>query len=64
MTQTGKKARRQFGTRYAAKRAKARRRSRKRFGALPVSESRGNAAPFRSGLPDDMTPLVPHVVER
>jgi len=49
VTQTGKKMRRQFGTRAAAKRAKARKASRKRFGELPVSEKKGNAAPWRSG---------------
>lgn len=51
-TQTGKAMRKQFGTRYAAKRAKARRHGRKRFGQLDVSEKRGNAAPWRAGLPE------------
>jgi len=53
MTNTGKKARQQYGTRAAAKaakRAKNRRRaSRKCFGQLPVSEKRGNAIAWRSG---------------
>lgn len=47
MTDTGKKARQRHGTRFAAKRAKARRpRQRKEFGKLPVSVVRGNAQAF------------------
>lgn len=45
MTTTGKKARRQFGTRAAAKRAKGRH-ARKTFGSLPVSVVKGNALAF------------------
>jgi len=43
MTSTGKKARKQFGTRAAAKRAKTHKRTKKDFGSLPVSVVRGNA---------------------
>lgn len=43
MNSTGKKARRAHGTRFAAKRAKARKKKTKTFGALPVSVVRGNA---------------------
>jgi hypothetical protein len=35
MTQTGKKARKQYGNRFAAKRAKRRKRITKTFGRLP-----------------------------
>lgn len=49
MISTGKKARGQFGTRAAAKRAKARKHKGKDFGLLPVSEMRGNAASWRGG---------------
>jgi hypothetical protein len=46
MTQTGKAMRRQFGTRYAAKRAKARKPKRKLFGTLPISMKAGNGQRF------------------
>ena len=49
MISTGKKARKRHGTRAAAKRAKKRGAKVKQFGVLPVSESRGNAASWRSG---------------
>ena len=50
MISTGKVARRQFGTRANAKRGKARRvGSRKSFGKLPISASRGNAEAFIRG---------------
>ena len=37
MTQTGKKARQQYGNRYAAKRARTRKPKTKKFGKLPFS---------------------------
>lgn len=46
MNSTGKKARKAHGTRFAAKRAKARRGGRKQFGQLPISVSKGNAEAF------------------
>lgn len=52
MNATGKAARKRFGTRFAAKAAKATRAqgrkkgNRKQFGKLPVSNARGNAAQF------------------
>lgn len=46
MNQTGKRARKQFGNRYAAKSAKARRGSRKDFGKLKYSMSAGTALAF------------------
>lgn len=46
MTNTGKHARKRYGTRVAAKQAKSRRSRRKSFGKLPVSVSRGNADQF------------------
>jgi len=49
MTSTGKAARKRYGTRYSAKRAKARRGARKRFGQLPVSVARGNIGPWQTG---------------
>jgi len=49
MISTGKAARRQFGTRAAAKRGKTRRPKRKSFGKLPISASRGNAEAFIRG---------------
>jgi hypothetical protein len=49
---TGKKARQRRGTRAACKAAKARTRRRKTYGKLPVSESRGNAKPYREGQVD------------
>jgi len=51
MTNTGKKARKQHGNRYACKRSKARPKGRKEFGSLPVSAQRGNAAEFISSVP-------------
>lgn len=52
MNSTGKAARKRYGTRAAAKRAKGRKRTRKQFGKLPVSNSKGNASSWviaRSG---------------
>lgn len=49
MISTGKKARKQHGTRAAAKRAKRSKREGKDFGKLPVSESRGIAESWRRG---------------
>lgn len=46
MISTGKAARKQFGTRSSAKRAKRRKRERKAFGSLPWSVIRGNAESF------------------
>jgi len=46
---TGKKARKRFGTRAAAKRGKPRNKRTKEFGQLPVSVIRGNADGWRSG---------------
>lgn len=43
MTSTGKAARRQHGTRFAAKRAKTRRATEKKFGHLDFSVERKNA---------------------
>ena len=50
-TSTGKAARRRHGTRFAAKAAKSKR-THKKFGKLPVSESRGNAKAWREGAID------------
>ncbi len=46
MNATGKHARKRYGTRVAAKQAKARRGRRKKFGTLPVSVTKGNAQAF------------------
>lgn len=46
MISTGKKARKQFGTRAACKRARGRRPKRKEFGSLPVSFIAGNHLDF------------------
>lgn len=46
MNAAGKHARKRYGTRFAAKRAKAKRGRRRNFGKLPVSASRGNADQF------------------
>ena len=46
MISTGKKARRSYGTRVAAKRAKARSNREKVFGSLPVSHLKGNDTAF------------------
>lgn len=46
MTSTGKRARKRFGTRAAAKRAKGIKARRKQFGTLPVSVRKGNAEAF------------------
>ncbi len=58
MNATGKHARKRYGTRVAAKQAKARRGRRKKFGQLPVSVSKGNAEAFvrgNSGMaPEDL----------
>lgn len=45
-TTTGKAARKRYGTRFAAKAAKARTRARKVFGKLPISMVAGNALEF------------------
>jgi hypothetical protein len=49
MTATGKKARARLGTRYDAKRAKARRKRKRTFGKLPYSDSKGNVAGWQTG---------------
>jgi hypothetical protein len=49
VTSTGKKARQQHGTRFAAKRAKTRRAKKRGWDKLPVSASRGNAEAFVRG---------------
>ena len=46
MTDTGKKARREHGNRYAAKAARKRRPKRKQFGKLPFSTIGKTAAEF------------------
>ena len=46
MNATGKAARKRYGNRYDAKRAKPRKKRRKEFGKLPVSFARGNAEQF------------------
>ena len=48
MISTGKRARKKFGTRVAAKRSKARHKKTKTFGSLPVSVIAGNAEAFVS----------------
>jgi hypothetical protein len=49
MITTGKRPRKQFGTRAAAKRAKARKHTTKRFGKLMFSEKNGTAEALRLG---------------
>jgi hypothetical protein len=49
MTTTGKRARKMFGTRAAAKRAKRRHHRGKKFGHLMFSEKAGNVEQFRTG---------------
>jgi len=66
MNATGKAARKRYGTRAGAKQRREagarKKRNRKRFGELPVSEKRGNAKPWREGMPEDMTPSIDELV--